>query len=282
MSMIYRYTWSHILLLANICGCKDTEETVTDNWVKMLENQHEQTFPFTLWPLTYRTSTMIASPGMSSPSILNISYGKRENKNSAPSTCEVTVKFYKSNEVLIICFQCNDNSQEILNDKTAIVKVYDKVNIKTMKVLTMFQDVEPDKELKCIICTGYGMGATFATLMAHDLAREFDDEAHFLELKAPKTSVDCVCFSMPEMGNEDYWKEFESLVDKHITIRHMDEEDITFPKSCMFIGNKRTPVPNTKALKGIPLDKSQVGTRVTRVPCERYMEDIDKKVSFMT
>lgn len=273
MSMIYTYTWSHLLLLATMCGCTDTEDTVTDNWVAMLENQQKQMFPFTLWPLTYRTSTMIASPGMSSPSLIHISFGK-ETKNE----CNVTIKFYKSNEVLVICFQCPDKFQSTLLKQNSIVTVYDKVNLKTMKVLTKLQEENEDKDqdIKCIICTGYGMGATFATLMAHDLAKDFEEEAAFWESDTPRTTVDCVSFSMPEMGNEEYWREFDSLVDEHITVRHTEDVDIKFPKSCLFVGNKEKPVPTIKSIKGKhPIEPE----KITRVPCERYMEDIDKKVS---
>ena len=271
--MHYQYTWNHIVLLAHICGCKDTKETVTDNWVRILENQQQKMFPFTLWPLTYRTSTMIASPAMSSPSMANI---------SSKNVCEVTTKFYKSNDVLIICFQCSEHwKKNLLSDQGNIVAMYDKVNTKTMKMLSKCQDENPEQEIKCIICTGYGMGATIATLLAHDLAREFDEEAKFLGLENPKTTVDCVCFSMPEMGNDEYWNDFKSVVDEHITIRHTEETAIKFPTPSAFIGNaNHDNLSNNHNTNNDKCNNHNTKTKTIQVSCRRYMEDIEKMLTF--
>ena len=84
--MKYKYTWSHLKLFAQICGYPDTSSTIGENWVKILEKQQEQVFPFTLWPLTYRTSTLMASPAILTPTVSNI------NTHS----CEMIVKLYRS------------------------------------------------------------------------------------------------------------------------------------------------------------------------------------------
>lgn len=91
--MIYKYTRNHLKLFAQICGCDDSSSSIGENWIKILEKQQEQTFPFTLWPLTYRTSTLMASPSIINPTISNI------RLNHA---CEMRVKFYRSNEVIVV------------------------------------------------------------------------------------------------------------------------------------------------------------------------------------
>ena len=93
--MKYDYSWNHILLLAKICARIDDEDSVTASWVQTTEEHNRLTFPFTLWPLSYRTCEVTTSPAMCSPVSIP----------STDSACNYSVKIFKCNEVIIICIQ---------------------------------------------------------------------------------------------------------------------------------------------------------------------------------
>lgn len=296
--MIYRYSWNHILLFAQMCNCEDTKTTVTENWVKMLESQQESLFPFTLWPLTYRTSAVIASTSLLSPSMSTVS-----NKRGGEDACQVFLKIYKSNDVIIMCFQhegnhasncpelCRFNTDAIKkghgvhssNKKHSLVpcglmNMYSRIKKKAMIELMKFRSSEGgDKsELSCIICTGYEIGAILATFMASDLANEFKAEAEFMGLDQPTITVDCVCFSIPKVANNKYWENFGNLVDEHVSVKHREEKPVENPKPVVFVGNKAVPLKTM--MKFINLNLKRNARKVLCVPCSRYIEDIDQKV----
>lgn len=293
--MIYTYTWNHILLFAQMCNCEDTKSTVTDNWVKMLESQQETIFPFTLWPLTYRTSAVIASTSLLSPSVSTVSSKKGED------VCRIILKIYRSNDVIIMCFQhegnhesaclelCKFNTDTVKeghgvhsSDKThslvpcGLMKMYNRIKKKAMIELTKFRTPgESDSAFSCIVCTGHEMGAALATFMACDLANEFKSEAEFMGLDKPMITVDCVCFSIPKIANETYWEEFDSLVDKHVSIKHKQEIPVDHPKPIIFVGNKDVPLRTKKSLF-IKMIGPKYLPKVPSVPCQRYVQEIDK------
>lgn len=291
--MKYRYSWNHILLFAQMCDCEDTKTTVTENWVKMLEGQQEDVFPFTLWPLTYRTSAVIASTSLLSPSISTVSTKKGE------PACQVVLKVYKSNDVIIMCFQhvgdhagstcpelCKFNTDAVkkghgIHSKNkrhslvpcGLMNMYSRIKKKAMIELTK---VRSHGDLSCIICTGYEIGAILATFMACDLANEFKSEAEFMGLDQPMITVDCVCFSIPKVANNKYWEDFDSLVDEHVSVKHREEVLVENPKPVVFVGNKDVPL-RTKKLYFIHLNKKSP-PKVRCVPCSRYVEGIDQKL----
>lgn len=294
--MIYTYTWNHILLFAQMCDCTDTKSTVTENWVKMLENQQERIFPFTLWPLTYRTSAVIASTSLLSPSVVTT---KKDD------SCRVVLKIYRSNDVIIMCFQhvgnhngtscpqlCKFNTDEITkghgshssNKKHPLVpcglmNTYSRIKKKAMIELTKFRSIgDSGKSFSCIVCIGYEIGAVLATFMASDLANEFKSEAEFMGLEQPEISVDCVCFSIPKVANDTYWEEFDSLVDEHVSVKHREEVPVENPKPTIFVGNKTVPL-KTRPSYFIKLSKKNKQHQVPSVPCLRYVEDINKSMS---
>ncbi|CAM9269379.1 unnamed protein product [Sphacelaria rigidula] len=285
--MIYTYTWNHIRLFAQMCDCEDTKSTVTENWVKMLESQQETMFPFTLWPLTYRTSAVIASTSLLSPSVSTVS--SKSNKREGDDECRVILKIYRSNDVIIMCFQhvgshesaclelCKFNNTDGVkeghgvhsSDKThslvpcGLMNMYLRIKKKAMIELTKFRTpVDSGGVFSCIVCTGYEMGAVLATFMACDLANEFKSEAEFMGLDKPAITVDCVCFSIPKIANDTYWEEFDTLVDKHVSIKHKQETPVDHPRPTIFVGNKDVPLRTKKRL----------------VPCQRYVEEIDKSL----
>lgn len=303
---MYKYTWDHLLLFAQMCNCEDTNATVTENWVKALENQQERLFPFTLWPLTYRTSAVIASTSLISPSIVT----KTEDK------CSVVLKIYRSNEVVIMCFQhsgdqkstsCNEMCQfntdgisqghgvHSSNKKKPLVpcgliNMYSKIKKKAMIELVKFR-VGEMSNFSCIICTGYDKGAILASFMACDLANEFKAEAEFMGLEEPTITVDCVCFSTPTVGNDVYWEEFENLIDKHVSVKHVEESGKEnkrtgssakkINKAFVFVGNNTVPITNNNHSIRMNFRFNSTNNKVKSVPCSRYIEDIDKKLNVL-
>ena len=266
--MKYKYTWSHIKLFAQICGYTDTSSTIGENWIKILENHQETTFPFTLWPLTYRTSALMASPAVFSPTMSNFK----------THSCEMTVKFYRSNEVIVICFihkhlteVCNnlclfetmcenvEHKDHTSNEKldTSLVKcglltLYKRLKSKIIKQLNKCR--EQDDDVSCIICIGYGEGAAMANFMSMDLSMEFRELQDFMD-EETSIVVDCVTFSSPCLGNNKFWLDFESLVDGHIDVQHRNSEN-TREKSIV-IGEEKT----------------------TLMDINMYLSEIDKKLN---
>jgi hypothetical protein len=310
--MMYTYTWNHLLLFAQMCDCTDTKNTVTENWVNMLESHHEQVFPFTLWPLTYRTSAVIASTSLNSPALTSVSSKKsKESSENDSDACKVVLKIYGSNEVVIMCFQhvgnheascphmCKFNSDATKSghgthssDKKhplvpcGLMNIYSRIKKKAMVELVKLRSPEHGNDFSCIICVGYGIGAVLATFMASDLSNEFRTEAEFMGLNKPSITVDCVCFSIPDVGNGKYWEEFNSLVDERVSVKHADEQ-IADEKlqakihPVLFVGNKEVALKNKSKgsffnrKKAKSLDKVNVGS----VPCSLYVREIGKTIN---
>ena len=277
--MKYKYTWSHLKLFAQICGYPDTSSTIGENWVKILEEQQEQVFPFTLWPLTYRTSTLMASPAILTPTVSNI------NMNS----CEMIVKLYRSNEVIVICFLHQNQKEEMCNElcsfnsigslcnehehlshekidealvKCGLLHVYKKLKKKVIKQLNKCRRSSGDEDdISCIICTGFGNGAAMANFMSMDLSTEFKELQDFMD-QGPHIIVDCVTFSSPYLGNRKYWLDFESLIDGHIDVQHVSSEE-DLKRNSLIIGDDDDE-------KTILMGKN--------VNIETYIYEIDKKI----
>lgn len=262
----FKHTWNHIKLFAQMCDCQDDDDTVTENWIQMLEKQHESVFPFTLWPLTYRTSAVIFSPSLSSPTVKTLTL--------VPQQCRLIVKFYRSNEVIMICFQheslkntrkgshtcpcmkwCryegnnidpnhgqHSNNQKISLVKCAHMTMFSKVKKKVLTELAKYRQQDNDSDnqpITIVICMGYDKGAVLAALTASELASNFKIEAEFLGQECSQVSVDCISFSIPETGNEVYWDDFDKIVDSKIHVKYCEEEWPKCPKTCIFVGNNK-------------------------------------------
>lgn len=259
--MLYKYTWNHIKILATICECYDTRFTISENWVNLLQTHHDTTFPFTLWPLTSRNSTVIASSSICSPRVSNI---------STSLNCSIVVKLYKSNEVIIVCFQHRHNQDnrgsleqlvcdecypcvfEVKDDDskhTQLLTVFKKVKSKTSQrineILFESKKMGEENSIECIIFTGYGIGAAMASFMARETAKTQKKQQKHLKLDKPKIEVDCVTFELSsnDLG-KDYWSDIDNIVDKYVDVQHhskfglptineeysLDKEDIILVK----------------------------------------------------
>lgn len=290
--MMYKYTWNHLLLFAQMCNCEDTNATVTENWVKSLESQQERLFPFTLWPLTYRTSAVIASTSLVSPSVSTVSSRKKDQYK-----CSINFKIYKSNEVVIMCFQhvgdhtgtcpelckfdtgsvseghgihCRNKRQPLV--PCGLMSMFSRVKKKAMIELVKFRS-ENFSKFSCIICVGYDIGAILASFMACDLANEFKCEAEFMGLDKPEITVDCIGFSTPTVvANDVYWKELESLVDRHLNVKHVEEALQKEGKAVVFVGNK------PRGRRKYNITKRLSDKKVKNVPFSRYIDDINQSL----
>lgn len=97
-----------------------------------------------------------------------------------------------------------------------------------------------------------------ANFMSMDLCLEFKMEQEFMNVETPEVVVDCVTFSSPILGNNRYWRDFESLVDGHIDIQHISQSKS--PEREIIIGDDD---------KTVLAGKANINT---------YVEEIEKKI----
>ena len=236
--MKHAYTWSHINLFAKICAKIDNEESVTASWVQTTEEHNKQTFPFTLWPLTYRTCEVTTSPAMCSP--VHIA--------STDSVCDYHVKIIRCNEVVIICIQegsCgNVCDHPCISDLNGVA--YKDVNNNDTESYINHANhhctSEDESLLPChaahcyhqikdgindaffsvqdgtesVICIGHGAGATMASCLAADISQIYEEERGFLGLDSKRVSVDFVGFSDFVVASPAYWN--RCSIDSYISI----------------------------------------------------------------
>ena len=197
-------TWSHLFLFIKLCDVRPSND-LTAEWVALLEEHHAHSLPFTLWPLTYRTSVVTASSAVESP-------------HEFRASDDVNVRFYRSNDVLVVCTSCPDellskyspHAQEDYCHRMAIVNTtfgtttfrshksihrYDPREIlvpcdffqtyceaRTVIMRELIKQLEEsDREgaLTSVVCTGFRAGAIQAVYLAYDLAREFEEQRRF-------------------------------------------------------------------------------------------------------
>lgn len=237
--MKYEYTWNHVLLFARICGRIDDADSVTASWVQITEDHNRQTFPFTLWPLTYRTCEVTTSPAMCSPVHI-------------PSTellCSYDVKMFKCNEVVIICIQNCSSSLEEKCDHPCVADLeieysetggvfgdrdhakrhsvvcsepllpchvshcYDRIK---SKVIDAFYEIQEGVENAIFV--GHGSSAALASCLASDMSRQYEAEKEFLGLDKRRVGVDFVGFSDFVVASPAYWDDFSSCIDQYILV----------------------------------------------------------------
>lgn len=235
------YTWNHILLFAQICGQIDDEDSATASWVRITEEHNKQTFPFTLWPLTYRTCEVTTSPAMCTPIHLP----------STDAMCDYNVKLIKCNEVVIICIQENscgswcrhpcradlggtvdeetgeadtevsfDNHEGQHSNATDepllpchAAHCYHRMKTDINNAFYAIQD-----GTETVVCIGHGAGAAMASCLASDMSQTYEAEKEFLGLERRRVAVDFVGFSDNVVASPAYWDECSHHVDKYICI----------------------------------------------------------------
>lgn len=283
--MKYKYTWNHLLLLAKVCGRIDDEDSVTASWVQITEEHNQQTFPFTLWPLTYRTCEVTTSPAMCTPVHIR--------------TTDYNVKMFKSNEVVIICIQDNiqDSSRDSVcrhpcvaefdgeNDDGAIeidTGSNDAENHVDKHCLSQYESLLPCHEahcynrmktrvtdafyeiqdhVECVICTGHGEAAAMASCLASDMSQTYEDEKKFLGLDETRVIVDFVGFSNSVFASTTYWDKHSASIDQYILVglkRRAATSKISSSADTELVINPRCMLLTIDALpmKTLPMSRS--------------------------
>jgi hypothetical protein len=263
--MNHNYTWSHLLILAKICERRDSEDTVTASWVEIVENHHKNTFPFTLWPLSYRTSDITTSPAISSPIFLS----------GEELGCNFSVKMYRCNEVIIVCVQRDDgvDDDELTCTKNCSVENdfsefdgnskfhslqhsnilskplvtchlahnYFRIKEKSMSCIYELQNYNSNDNLESIIFTGFGISAHMASCLAVDISRGYEIERDFLGMEKKRVSVDFIGFSSNMLASPVYWSSPGGHIDIYTTIKlYSKKTDVTtdlseYPKNSILI-----------------------------------------------
>lgn len=278
--MLLTYTWNHIKLLASICHTIDTQTTVTDNWMRLLDLHHMSTFPFTLWPITYRNSAVFASTAFVSPRVVSI------------SDSDVHIKFYISNDVMVICFQNSGGSDtgygygeenEGGEGGKKPPDQYTKRFIKSVRGKIAKEMSRPresgDIPLKYVICVGYNTEAVLAILMSIEIVERINAESEFFgKTDEAKVKVDCVTFSVPSVMS-DIWKKFSEMVDRNINIVHASDTRPKIPVNPIIVGSVHDSRPTSIMSSSI---KNLLPARKSRTPSgvsiQKYIEALQKNI----
>lgn len=284
--MKYEYTYNHILLLAKVCGIVENEDSLTASWVQITEEHNHLTFPFTLWPLTYRTCEVTTSPAMCTPVYL-------------PSTnpeLNFNVKLIKCNEVVIICIQdgspddetcvhpcladfveagtggeSDDASSEnegagttssslpnhtdhhsLLSSSKNLLPCYASHCYREIQadLKNAFYDIQENVE--CVICTGHGAAANIASCLACDMSLAYEAEREFLGLSRRRVVVDFVGFSDNVVASPAYWGQCSASIDKYICVvfKEASKETSVRTTPAFRSNNQRTKimVPNPRCI----------------------------------
>ena len=306
--MKHNYTWSHLLLLAKICERVDDGDSITASWVEIVEQHHEKTFPFTLWPLSYRTSDATTSPAISSP--VRLSGDELE--------CNHSVKMYRCNEVIIVCVQedleyshlepscsksCSiensfdafdgNNNFHSLRHSTSktkplipcdIAHTYFKMKTLTMDSIYELQHGTTDN-IESIICTGFGKSANLASCLAADISRIYETERTFLGMDKKRICVDYFGFSSYMMASNTYWKAPDLSIDMYMTVvlknkkSKRDSNMIENPKRrVLHIRNNRGIFPMKSAMDSIRnMTKNQEEEKEESIM--EYIKCIESKIT---
>ena len=266
--MKYEYTWSHVLLLATVCGLVEDDDSVTAKWVQITEDHNRRTFPFTLWPLTYRTCEVTTSPAMCSPVRISSSH----------PACDYDATIIKCNEVVIICIQhnssaagkcekpslavCASASDETDDDDRSGTTTEgesdaERDNVRSFeghvehhsssttepllpchvshcydrlktKISDAFYGIQDNVE--CVVCTGHGAAAAIASCLASDMSKTYEAEKEFLGLETRRVVVDFVGFSRSVVASPAYWDQHSTCIDAYISVVFED---------CMACGDER-------------------------------------------
>lgn len=258
--MIYDYTWGHLKLIAEVCNGEITDEnSITDNWITVLENNQKDTFPFTMWPLSYLNSVIITSSFFNSPSSVLV-----------PGS-PIRVDFYDTNnEVLIVCFKCECEFGKDM-DITDImpVKLHKHLKKQIMKELSRINKQVREINLNCIIFTGFRSGSVVAMLMSLSIHAALESQSTFL--KTDPTNIDCVVFS-PSHASVSLNKNLGETLSRYIPVYH--SSDYTTPVTKEYSLILSSEVDTKRSIRSL----IQSSKPVSDAPLSVYIEAIQRKI----
>lgn len=301
--MKHRYTWNHISLFAKLCERVDDSDSTTASWINIVEDHHSTTFPFTLWPLSYRTSDVTTSPSICSPVLLRF----------PGDVCDITVKIYVCNEVIVICVQngtlsedesstceipstvtsdrvtkhslhhCEDMSRGLLPCNVA--RAYSIVKSEVLSHVYKSHKTSSDSKegIKCVMCVGYGFSASIASCLASEIGKTYETQKDFLGLENKLVGVDFVGFSNPPTASRGFWLTTAGYVDNYISVNEIEAKSSRsgsmIPKPDMVHatvgdwGSNRRSKPMLKIRS-----KKGGGKRREPLDISEYIAEIDRKI----
>lgn len=301
--MKYSYTWNHIALFAKLCKTIDDDDSVTSSWIKIVESHHASTFPFTLWPLKYRTSDVTTSPSICSPVIMSF----------IDCQPEIHVKIYVSNEVIIVCVQngkiydnicevpsliqtksnTNDHSCHVDEAKRAeallpctINKVYSLIKDDVLRHIyrCIYESQnETTESIRCVICTGHGMSSSLASCLASDMGNQYETQKEFLGLEERSVNIDFVGFSSPPLGSRKYWESHHGHIDNYISIGETFSKPV---RNGVMVSNPFVSYVslNEKNRNKVSMSMSNIRSKISsdkkqdNLKITEYIECIEKKI----
>lgn len=259
----------------------DTKNTITDNWMNLLDTHHRNSFPFTLWPITYRNSAVFASTAFVSPRIVSIPNSK------------VQIKFYNSNDIMVICFQNNGGEKSGYGfnpggrDKHGSGN-YTKQFIKNVRGKIAKElgrpELSGDIPLKYVICVGYNTEAVLAMLMSIEIVEFINIESEFFgTADDAKVKVDCVTFSVPSVVS-DLWIKFSRMVDENINIVHAKDTRPKFPVNSIVVGSTHDTNPRSISISRSASIKNLLSSRISkesRANIKNYIDALQKNIGVL-
>jgi hypothetical protein len=241
--MPHPYTWNHLLLFAKLCEKVDDDDSTTASWIEIVEEHHSTTFPFTLWPLSYRTSDVTTSPSICSPMLFNLT----------TPVCDVSVKIYVCNEVIMVIVQngtlsrdkdtgslCNlpckasggvsedhvldhvldhreDKGEGLIPCNTKRVYGAIKSSVLPHIYRTHKENSDPSGGVDRVICVGFGFSSGIASCVATDVGKTYETQRQFLGLEEKAVSVDFVGFSSLPLASGKFWERTSGYIDRYVT-----------------------------------------------------------------
>ena len=304
--MKYPYTWNHISLLARLCENIDDNYSITASWISIVENHHSTTFPFTLWPLSYRTSDVTTSPSICSPVFLQF----------PGLVCDIAVKIYVCNEVIIVCVQ-NDsvfddegsnceapcsvagskpvtttNHKESHSEELGSILLPCNVSrvypgIKEVVLPHIYKSHTDSKgSINCVIFVGHGFSASIASCLACDIGRTFELQKEHLGLEKKMVGVDMVGFSSTPLASHGYWKSVGASVDNYISVDVAEGKAprqvlIENPSCSYLVVGEKNKFRRSGSVRMIRSkfggEKKSDGTSVTNI--QEILSELSKKVT---
>jgi len=304
--MHYPYTWNHLSLFAKLCQRIHEEDSITSSWIKIVEEHHSTTFPFTLWPLSYRTSEVTTSPSISSPLLFNF----------PGSICDITVVIYVCNDVMMVCVQngplksvcehlsthpgeeykdhtdshCEDLFENLLPCNVNQAYFGIKNEILPHVYRTHRDSINSEDSINCVICIGHGFSASIASCLASDIGNTYETQRNFLGMEKKLVCVDFVGFSYyPPLASRVYWESIYGNIDNYIVVStnksgsHRNGRAISKQElSHVFLGSNASMGYSSREPSSKSIFKRKVKTRGDRknddTSISEYVSGINKKI----
>lgn len=174
--------------------------------------------------------------------------------NFPGSICDLAVKIYVCNEVVMICVQngvisddtsssCEAPSSLIAGSTIStegenlhsshhrddmslslipcnVARKYSLIKDRVLPHIYKTQNayINSKDSLKCVICVGYGFSASIASCLASDIGKKYYKQMEFLGRDKKAVDVDFVGFSTPPSASRGHWDSITGCIDRYISV----------------------------------------------------------------